>query len=381
MIKKEFSLPMPYSTEYIKKMLDINHKVEKSAITSLYACLPSNCELFTGFEQTRNFEFDKSDFDYWKSLFRFCLEKGIDIIYLLNSPSAFNFKNNSYSKKLEKLDELLNEFKKIGINKLRVANPQLMSYLGKYYKDFNIYASTSLDYKTISEYQNLILMHGEIKQIIPSHDINKNFKLLKNIKLNYPNLEIELMVNEGCMQGCPHRNLHENIYYDNNALKISDLAISGSYCLFFCSHITEKYPFHSLTLNNNIYPWELEEYQKIGINKFKLVGRDSFTYRIEHCLNDYLNYFKAIENYKEVEDVPITTFIHHLTGSRELNDINTKEIKHLLPKIEHFKKHGELCASRCGVECRYCYKCAEKIQKVFEQKQKELIKRTIPFAF
>ena len=47
---------------------------------------------------------------------------------------------------------------------------------------------------------------------------------------------------------------------------------------------------------------------------------------------------------------------------------------------EHFKKYGHLCASRCGVECRYCYKCAEKIQKVFMKKQEEQQKSTMPFC-
>ena len=44
----------------------------------------------------------------------------------------------------------------------------------------------------------------------------------------------------------------------------------------------------------------------------------------------------------------------------------------------HFKKYGHLCALICGVECKYCYKCAEKIQKVFEKKQEEQRKRILP---
>ena len=370
MFKYQFSIPMPFEKQNIEKLTDLNKQVEKSQITSLYASLPSSCDMFTGFEQYRNIQFDKTDFNYWKNLFYYTLDKGCDFIYLLNSPLPFDLKNHYFNKNLEKLDKLLQELKQLGVNKLRVANPQLMSYLGKYYSDFKIYASTSLDYKTISEYQNLILMHPEIKQIVPSHDVNKNFKLLKNIKHDYPNLEIELMVNEGCMPGCPHRSLHENINYDNSIQNSNDLAVSGNYCITFCSHIIKKYPFHSLTLNNNIYPWDIGKYVEIGINKFKLVGRDSYTYRFEQYLNDYLMYFKAIDNYKNAENISITTFIHHLNESYELNELNTKEIKHLLPQIEHFKKYGALCASRCGVECRYCYKCAEKIQKVYENKMK-----------
>ena len=374
----EFSVPMPYDRGNIDKLIDLNTKIEKSKITSLYASLPSTCDMFTEFEQKRNFQFNKTNFDFWKDLFSYSLSKGMDFIYLLNSPLPFDLKNPSFNKQLEKLDNLLSELKKLGINKLRVANPQLMSYLGKYYTDFNINASTSLDYKTICEYQNFIMLHKEIKQIVPSHDINKNFKLLKNIKHDYPDLDIEIMVNEGCMKGCPHRNLHENINYDNTVKKTADLTISGEYCLNCCNYIMNKYPFYSLTLNNNIFPWEIEEYSQIGINKFKLVGRDAFTYRIKDYLDEYYLYFKAIDDSKYAEDISIITFIHHLLGSYELSELKTKDIKHLLPRIEHFKKYGHLCASRCGVECRYCYKCAEKIQKVFEKKQEAQRKRTTP---
>ncbi len=370
-----FSLPMPYKKENIDELIKFNKFFNKSQITSLYASLPSSCSMFTGFEQARNFLNNQTSFDYWKNLFSYSLEKGVDFIYLLNSPLPFDLNNSYFNEQLEKLNNLLQEFKKIGINKLRVANPQLMTYLNKHYSNFDIYSSTSLDYKTISEYQNFIMMHPEIKQIIPSHDVNKNFKLLSNLKKDYPNLDIEIMVNEGCMQGCPHRSLHEHIKYNNSVIQNNDLSISGSYCQAFCTHIIKKYPFYSLTLNNNIYPWEIEEYSKMGINKFKMVGRDAYIYRFEKYLKEFFEYFKTIDNYKESKNFSIVSFIHHLNGSNELKKLKTEEIRYLLPQIKHFKKYGHLCTSVCGVECRYCYKCAEKIQKVYEKKVKKMEKQ------
>ena len=74
-----FSVPMPYKTEDIDKILEINKHVEKSKITSLYFSLPANCELFTGFEQYRN-SFDNQNWDYWKSLIEHTLNKKCDFI-------------------------------------------------------------------------------------------------------------------------------------------------------------------------------------------------------------------------------------------------------------------------------------------------------------
>ncbi len=370
----KFSVPMPYTKEHIDKIININKQVTKSKITSLYAGLPSTCNMFSGFEQCRNSCLNQTDFDYWKNLFSYSMERGCDFIYLLNSPLAFNTENINFRKRFEKLDKLLNQLYKIGINKLRVANPQLSSYLYRHYKQFNIYASTSLNYKTISEYKNLIQMHPEIKQIVPSHDLNKNFRFLKNLTKNYPTLNIEIIVNEGCMKGCPHRSLHENVN-SNFKFNMSDLSLSENYCITFCTYLSEKYPFKSLTLNNNIFPWELEEYSKIGINNFKLVGRDTYNQEIEYSIIKYYLYFLAIENLKKIEYNPITTFIHHLNSNEILNQLSIKDVFNYLPKINYFKKYAHLCSSRCGVECFYCYKCAEKIQKVFEKKIKEKSKQ------
>ena len=129
---------------------------------------------------------------------------------------------------------------------------------------------------------------------------------------------------------------------------------------------------------NVIYPWEIEAYGKIGINKFKLVGRDAYTYRIQNYLNEYLLYLKGIDDIKNIENEPINTFIHHLVNTEVLKQLKVKEVKNLLPKINHFKKKGELCATVCGVNCFYCHKCAEKIEKVFKKKQEEMKKRTMP---
>ena len=373
----KFSAPMPYNKKDIQKLLDINNQVEKSKITSLYASLPSTCNLYTGFEQSRNILTEKNNFDYWQDLFIYSLEKGVDLIYLLNNPMPFNFRNKDLSENLNKLDKLLKKLSDIGIRKLRAASPQLLSYLGKYYSNFDIYASTAMEYKILQEYQNLFMLHPEIKQIVPSHDVNKNFMLLSNIKKEYPKIDIEIMVNEGCMTGCPNRIFHQNTNNEKIISINNDLYSSNMYYIAFCNGIATKYPFYSLTLNYNIYPWEIKEYEKIGITKFKLVGRDNYTFKMENYLNAFLLYLKGIDNIKIVEDVPVTTFIHHLLNNPKLKLLLVKECRNFLPKINYFKKYGHLCSSRCGAECRYCYNCAEKIQKYFIKKQKIIENKNI----
>ena len=199
----QFSAPMPYTFKDIDKILEINNEIKKSKITSLFACVPRKCEVFTGFEQSRNFAFD--------------------CIYLLNSPGNFNIENKDFVEQLKKLDLLLNALSKINVKKLRIASHQLMSYISKNYPYFQILASTCLEYKTICEYQNFLHFHPEIVQIVPSHDVNKNFKLLGNLTKRYPNIEIELMVNEGCLKGCPYRILHLSTNIDKQEIINNDV--------------------------------------------------------------------------------------------------------------------------------------------------------------
>ena len=374
-----FSAPMPYTIEDIDRILDINNQVQKSAITSLYACVPRGCEVFTGFEQSRNFSFKDTSWDYWKKLIEHTLNKNCDFIYLLNSPRPLPIENPDFPKQLEKLELLLTELRKIGVKKLRIASGQLMSYIGKHYDDFDILASTSLEYKTIWEYQNFIAFHREVKQIVPSHDVNKNFKLLSHLRKRYPNMEIELMVNEGCLQGCPNRMLHEYISIDGNKMINDDICLSGSYATSFCNPVIQKYPVASLVIGTHIFPWNISEYEKIGIKNFKLVGRDGYEY-FENYIKGYTMYLKGIDDIKSIQYYALSDFIHHINNNPILKQLTVKEYKKYLPDIKYFIKNGHLCASRCAVECKYCYRCADKIQKAFMKKSETIRKSKIPFC-
>ena len=371
---------MPYNLDDIQKLLDLNNNIEKSRITSLYACVPRGCEVFTGFEQSRNFAFDNLSWDYRKRLINQTFDCRCDFIYLLNSPRPLDIENPDFPKKLEKLELLLSELRKIGVKKLRVASAQLMTYIAKHYPGFDVLASTSLEYKTICEYQNFIYLHKGIKQLVPSHEVNKNFKLLINLKKQYKNIEIELMVNEGCMKGCPNRILHEYDNIDSYKIINNNTDLSNIYSTIFCNYIAQKYPIYSYVIGNNIFPWDIDEYAQIGIINFKFAGRDGFIEYFEKYLKSFKLYLQGIDNIKTIGECTLAELTHHSLLNPILKRLKVKDYKKYLPKIEYFKKYGHLCNIRCGVECHYCYKCSENIQRIYERKQKEQIKMNTPFC-
>ena len=359
-IMYQFSAPMPFSKNLIDNLLDINNQVEKSEITSFYFSLPSTCELFTIFEQYRNDFTEHTDFNYWKDLISYSLNKGVDFIYNLNNPKNLPIENQTFDFELEKLDVLLSHLIEIGVNKLRISNHKLLAYISRKYKYFTLYASTSFEFKLIKEYQHFIQIHPEVKQIVPSHDVNKNFHLLKNL---VKKTDVEIMVNEGCIGGCSLRYDHScEVMGKNIEIKYSQI-FNGLYNEL-CQKTIEKNPLLYLCKSQIIYPWEIEEYKRIGITKFKLAGREDFKRDMQKSVNSFLLYLKGVDNIKTIENEPINSIIHHVGGDRYFNQFKIKDIKPLLPDIKQFKKKGHLCVSNCGEECNYCPKCAEKIEKL-----------------
>ena len=370
----KFSIPMPFYKEHLDKVISINKNIEKSKITSLYFSLPTNSSDFTGFEQDRFYWDFETDFEFWKPLIEYSLNNNFDFIYVLNSPVIYYEHYKKLPVMLEKLDKLLNNLRKTGINKVRVCNPQLMGHINKYYSDFELFISTSSEMKIIKEYTNLFSEFKNIKECVPSWDINKNFKLLKNLRKLFPQIKLELMVNEGCIPACSFRIIHNN-YFNGNC---PYYCYSDMFFIEKCSSKIDKNLAYYFTNTNIIYPWEIKEYSKIGISNFKLVGRNSEYFKTGEYIDYYNYYLKGIDNINYIKDIAIKYLNNHLHN----NNINYKvsEIMYYLPDIKHFTKFGHLCSSICGTDCKYCYKCAEKIQKVLNKQEEKLRKKSLPIC-
>lgn len=360
LMKYQFSVPMPDKIEQIKQIKEINDKVEKSVISNLYFALPISCPDNTGFEQLRTNNKTITTIDDYIPIIEETKQKGFEFTYLLNSPKPLLYESRFLEQQFEKLDILIQKLQKLECRKFRVGNIHLIDYLTKNYPQLEIFTSTSFEYQTIKQYINLLSFYPNIKEIVPAVDLNKNFKLLKNIKKEFPNLRIELMVNEGCIYSCPFRYQHFTSLPYRTENKAYNNKLKSDYFVQKCNDFSKQNALIHLCNHNIIYPWEIEEYGKIGIYNFKIAGRDlnevSRTKHIEY----YLSYLLGIDNLKNIENEPIRIFNHYIVTTKI--NYKVKEIKDYLPNIEYFKAHGHLCSSECGVECNYCCECATKIR-------------------
>ncbi|MBQ9245660.1 U32 family peptidase [bacterium] len=368
----KFSTPMPCDKEKIQALTKINNEVEKSKITSLYFALPINSPEKTGFEQLRTIDEQHFSFEDFIPYIELTKKSGFDFIYLLNSPKPLLYESDFLDEQLEKLDSLINRLRKLGCYKYRLCNVQLIDYLSKKYTDIEIYASTSLEYQNIKQYINFMELYPNIKEIVPAVDLNKNFKLLKNLKQKFPGLIIELMVNEGCLYSCPLRYLH-NLSLPYSTL--TDEYQNSDFYTFFlksCFKLSAKHIYEHICNHNIIYPWEIDDYGKIGVENFKIVGRNAIGIALNKYVEYYLAFFKGIDNYNNIKNIPIYYFNHYFSDGSLPFTVN--ELRKYLPNIKHFKKYGHLCSSSCGITCNYCEKCAQKIQKDFSNRMKKYIK-------
>ena len=341
--------PMPFNFEFIDEMIEMNSKFKKSQIKTFYNNFPYPlCSQFDfNFETVRGRNYDIKSFDDFAKRVKYVQDKGFKFVYLLNSPKPFTAQEFSHYKK--ELFMLLDNLASIGCLELKIANTQLMQIVSRERPEFVLSASTSFEYHNISQYVNLINAYPQIKSINVAIDDNHNFLYLQNIKKTFPNVDIEVMVNERCIHGCPARISHCSSFFES----------------FHCKELMERIgKFKYFFSTNLIYPWQLEYYSAIGINTFKFM---SYPLRADINNIKFLrNYLKCIEY--GIKDLTADDFFNGIfeMDIKIKNNVLISDIIHLFPDFKHFVKYGGNRSNVCGIDCHYCMDCSNKIKEVIE---------------
>ena len=324
-----------------------------------------------GFEQIRVVSYPnvRNEHDFFKYV-KEAQDAGLEFIYLLNSPRGYT--PLEFYKKSAQINRFMENLLRNDVKVVRATNTQLIDYITLNYPEMEIRTSTSQEYFSIKQYRNLFTQFPRITEIVPSWDLNKNFTFFKNFKTAFDK-NIELMVNEGCLPGCPFR-MHHNgsLGFEFEEEEMNKCGASPRYAIAFwvmCQKVYFGKMWENIFLSNIIYPWEIETYTtKYGINKFKLVGRnsDSGELRNGKYFDVYDAYLKGVDDYDYIANMDFKIFNHylHLNPNPKLN-LTVAQVKEFLPDISYFEKNGHKCTSVCGVDCRYCFLLAEKIQKAY----------------
>lgn len=360
----EFSVPMIYDKAVIDDLCEFNNNLTESKIISFYDSLPQNSDFVTRLEQSRGINPKVNNLNDFLDFVKYVKSKGFEFVYLFNSASGINVNNpDKYKNVTESVDVLVKSLKNLGCNTFRVANTSTMQYLYENYPDVEIITSTVLCFTDILQYKNLLKIYPEIKEFCLHYENNHNFKLLKNLVNDLPNVKKEVLVNELCIKGCPLRNSHYNFINPKFSCEIRNL--HNKYFKQNCLKIFYENLWESVCTSNIIYPWTVKKYSDIGINNFKIVGR-SYYMESEKYYKDYL---RAVEDKDFMMNMNFFSLFYNPTTvileSKNLPDIKVKDVLAYLPDIKYFDDNGHLCSSVCQSECNYCYDKAKALSDLY----------------
>lgn len=336
----KLSAPLLYSFEAINKYAEYNKKYEKAQIKLLFNAIPwPQSENFNEwFTLNRNNvqNPDISTYEDFDRYVQYAFSKGFDFVYLMNSPKAFNFKD--FDPIADEFYALLDNLWKSGIRKIKFSNTQVAHLVSLYNPKFELSVGTLMEYSSISQFRALLSLFPAINHICLPKDLNQNFHMLQALKENFPNIEFELMVGEGCNKWCPTRLACQS----SSSTEFFNLGCN------LC--IKEKTAYNKIR-NGAIHPWQLDAYSKRGFNHFKLLtygprAIDTNTENIELYL-DCIEHGTNGEHGRKYLSIYCGNLAYELSP---------EECIKLLPDINYFIENGYKCAFDCGTKCTYCNK-------------------------
>jgi len=169
-----------------------------------------------------------------------------------------------------------------GMNGVNVSSPQFAGYIKKNYPNYYLLWSTTKGIKDVDEVNAL----SEDRLIVPPYTMNNTDAVTK---FTHPE-NIELLCCEACIDNCPNRAHHYDTIAKAQMVTPSDP--------FKCPHGCEHYYFADIfgTRKHHItYDMIKEKYLPLGINKFKISGRND---NIINVIERYVEFF-ALPEYRD----------------------------------------------------------------------------------
>ena len=209
---------------------------------------------------------------------------GISVRFTFTNPLITEYELNDY------VGNSLMKLANNGMNGVIVASEVLHKYLKEKYPNFHYVYSTTNCSLSLEDYDN------DYDISVLDYRLNKNKDFLNSIK---DKSKIEILVDD-CCPSCKFRKQHfENVGKYNLG---EDIDISCLNPENYGKYENPKNFYESLlrTMKNSLTYEEVEEYKKMGFNKFKLTGRSQGR---RFLLDSYIYYFVKPEFRHNVKSI------------------------------------------------------------------------------
>lgn len=283
---------------------------------------------------------------------------GIRFNYLINASCMGNREFSSVG--YNELMEYLGWINEVGVETITVTIPLLIEIIRNQFPKIEINVSTINHVRSISQIEHFRKLGAN--RITLSYMSNRDFELMRRLK-SIHDVDFEILVNESCLLDCPFRMYHYNLVSHGSQGKKGEAFL--------------QYPFLSCTLMKlqNVAeliksPWirpeDLHRYEELGIQYFKLSGREKTTEWLLQCAKSYFSLRHNGNLFDIIAIAALTTNdLAILCGKEievEFNDVELHIDNNALTNfLEFFEVSAMNCESACGasgIGCRYCYDVA-----------------------
>lgn len=273
--------------------------------------------------------------------------KGILFNYVINSPFLNNLETSENGRK--KINELLDFLNTLPLESVTVANPFLLMYIKKNYKNLRVKASATFMIDSVDKALKIKQMGADIIVLDPLL-VNRNFETLRKIR-SIIGEEIELIVNNNCLLNCPMLTYHQT--YLGLSSKKDCCNSSSDLCYSICSQLRLSDSCYYIK-GDWIRPEDLHYYEEIGYDRFKIIDRcapsDIMVKRIKaYTERKYSgNLLDLIQHYCYQDEIDRTEYLKNIY-------IDNSKLDGFL---EHFVS-GKCNGRDCSPSCNYCRKFAD----------------------
>lgn len=347
---KYFSVPADFKNETIDSYYQLNNEYSDSKVIETYGNITVGNAFGSGRTADTLPEVDIMDLERYVS---YSGKRGIGFNYTINTTHMSNREfDEDY---ILLIIRFLHELYQIGVRSLTVTLPSLIEIIKSTGLDFKIKASTLC--QVTNPNKAVSFKNAGVDRLVVEESINRDFHTLKRIREAFGD-KVEVIANVVCLKDCIYRTFHYN------QMSCDSIRIPSETSLTYYSHrcIMKRYENVANILKLSwIRPEDMDYYTQIGINYFKLQGRQAvlkgdpvrtvtayFKGKYDGNLMDLLDMFAPTNAFRVYVD------------NRKLDGF-----------IEIFANHEGFCRHSCD-KCKYCnsyaaksidYKEAEKVIK------------------
>ena len=207
--------------------------------------------------------------------------KGIGFNYVLNAPCMGNME---YDKAAHgALLEHLAWIDGLGVDAVTVTIPYLLRLIKKQFPRLKVKVSVIAHVNTVAMARQLEDLGAD--EINLDYMLNRDFRRLHAIR-KAVSCELSLLVNDLCLYQCPYRQYHYNITGHSTQ---KEHPLQGAYfdfCMISCTIEKLTHP-EQLIRARWIRPEDLQRYEEIGFQRFKVSGRNMSSAWITRAVRAY----------------------------------------------------------------------------------------------